>query len=135
MQSWKLLLVQTKVQNNPKWCFRYINKIFLQPQLITKHGYPVEIHRIITEDDYITEVYRIPSGKKSAKPGEKPVLFLHGQCGCSENFIVSGPNSSTAYYLADQGYDVWLVNNKGNRHGRRHKFKNPDKEKSFWNFG
>lgn len=107
----------------------------MQPQIIRKHGYPVEIHQISTEDGYITEAYRIPHGKRSPKPGAEPVLLLHGQCGSSENFIISGPNSSTAYFLADQGYDVWLVNNKGNRHGRAHKTWNPDKDKLFWEFG
>lgn len=62
-------------------------------------------------------------------------MFIHGQCGCAENFINSGPNSSTAYFLADQGYDVWLMNTKGNLNGRAHVTKDPDKDEDFWNFG
>lgn len=103
--------------------------------MIEKHGYPIEKHQIITQDGYITEAFRIPRGKRSTKVGDEPVLFLHGQCGCSENFIVSGPNSSSAYFLADQGYDVWLTNNKGNRHSRAHISMDPDKDKKFWQYG
>lgn len=62
-------------------------------------------------------------------------MFLHGQCGSSENFIITGPKTATGYFLADKGYDVWLVNNKGNIHGRGHVTKNPDKDKDFWKFG
>jgi len=36
--------------------------------------------------------------------------------------------------LANAGYDIWLGNNRGNKHSRHHQTLNPDKDKSFWNF-
>jgi lysosomal acid lipase/cholesteryl ester hydrolase len=36
--------------------------------------------------------------------------------------------------LANEGYDVWFGNNRGNKHSRNHTTLNPDKNASFWEF-
>ena len=41
--------------------------------MITKDGYPVQTHPVITDDCYILEMHRIPYGKKSPVI---PVTFL-----------------------------------------------------------
>lgn len=43
-------------------------------------------------------------------------------------------NFVTAFILADNGYDVWLANCRGNYYSRRHKYLNPDTDKKFWTF-
>lgn len=40
----------------------------------------------------------------------------------------------TAFALVDAGYDVWLLNARGNYYSRRHKTLNPDVDAVFWNF-
>ncbi|CAH1113090.1 unnamed protein product [Psylliodes chrysocephalus] len=105
------------------------------PQLLTKYGYPVEIHDIITEDGYIITIFRIPHGKNSTKVHKYPVILFPGTCGCSENFVATGPEHAIGFYLSDKGFDVWLANNRGNRHARKHKTLNPEKDRKFWNFG
>lgn len=39
-----------------------------------------------------------------------------------------------AFMLADEGYDVWLANHRGNKHSRNHTVLNPDSDSQFWNF-
>lgn len=40
-----------------------------------------------------------------------------------------------AYQFADAGYDVWLMNARGNRYGMRHLSLDPEKDKlAFFNF-
>ncbi|CAH1179220.1 unnamed protein product [Phaedon cochleariae] len=104
-------------------------------QIIRKHGYPVETHHVTTSDGYIITFYRVPHGRNRNATQKYPVLMVPGTCGCSENFIVAGPNKATPYFLADRGFDVWLLNTRGNRHARRHVTLNPNNDKRFWDFG
>ncbi|KAK9887099.1 hypothetical protein WA026_020043 [Henosepilachna vigintioctopunctata] len=103
-------------------------------QTINKYGYPVETHEVTTEDGYILNIFRIPHGKEGSGVNEKTMLVMHGLFGQAENFIIAGIyNASLAYHLADNGYDVWLGNSRGNHHGKRHIKLSPN-IKAFWNF-
>ncbi|XP_033217295.1 lipase 1-like isoform X2 [Belonocnema kinseyi] len=73
-------------------------------RLIEDYGYLVESHNIVTKDGYILEIHRIP-----------------GIRGSSADWVLTGPNRSLAFLLAENGYDVWLGNNRGNTFGKNHK--------------
>ncbi|XP_055615660.1 lipase 1-like [Toxorhynchites rutilus septentrionalis] len=102
------------------------------PQLITKYGYKMENHVVETEDGYLLTMFRIlprqaPISKKF------PVLIIHGLLGSSADFVISGPNNSLAYILADNGYDVWLGNVRGSRYSKDHSSMSTD-SKEYWDF-
>ncbi|EDV32373.2 uncharacterized protein Dana_GF15804 [Drosophila ananassae] len=99
----------------------------LVPDLIRKYDYPVEVHKIHTKDGFILTSHRIP------KSGGQPVLIVHGLLDSSAGFVILGPNKSLAFLLSDLGYDIWLLNTRGNQYSRKHKrFHRYQPE--FWNF-
>lgn len=102
--------------------------------LITKFGYPHEVHTFTTPDGYILTMFRIPGSDKSPPaPGKVPVLLMHGTLSSSADWIIAGPPRSLAFQLADEGYDVWLGNQRGNTHSRAHTSIDP-KKAAFWEF-
>ncbi|XP_033217101.1 lipase 3-like [Belonocnema kinseyi] len=133
------------------------------PELITKHGYIAETHHVWTEDGYRLELHRVlsrnqdndkiknpklrdpncniesekvplegPFSKKriSKRP---PILVNHGLLSSSADWVLLGPQKALAYLLVDQGYDVWLVNVRGNSYSQFHKKWNV-KDREFWDF-
>lgn len=113
------------------------------PGLVTKYGFPVEIHQVITDDGYILTLHRIPHGRhKASVEGElnqnevktkEPVFMQHGLLGSSSSWILACPEKAPAYIMADAGYDVWLGNARGNHYSRNHTHLSPDEER-FWDF-
>ena len=63
-----------------------------------------------------------------------PILIQHGVFDSADFVVSHGPDLSPAFYLANLGYDVWVANARGNKYSRQHKYLNPDKDASFWNF-
>ena len=64
----------------------------IQPQIIERRGYPVEIHQVTTDDGYILEIHRIPAQKSN---GPKKVVFLqHGVLESSGAWVVNPSSRS-----------------------------------------
>lgn len=114
-------------------------KILNQKELLTQDevyyanlwGYTSEKHEVVTEDGYILIMYRIL--KKGTNPqGKRPVLIGHGLFQCSGAFVLN-EERSLAFVLIDEGYDVWVGNNRSTA-GLGHtslSYKDPE----YWNWG
>ncbi|XP_064487818.1 gastric triacylglycerol lipase-like [Ornithodoros turicata] len=111
-------------------------------ELIASKGYPVEEYTIMTRDGYIFGIQRIPYGRWGPSTYRRsgswtgvrmPVLLLHGILQSSVDFVINMPDQSLGFMLADEGYDVWLANTRGNTYGKRHAWLDPDSEE-FWDF-
>ncbi|XP_050299836.1 lipase 3-like [Anthonomus grandis grandis] len=104
-------------------------------QLLDKYGFPLEYHEVETEDGWILTMHRIPYGRNEVPDPSvtKPAIFFaHPLTGTSMNWAFRAPNVSLALQLADQGYDIWLGNTRGNKNCRHKTLAPSDKE--YWNF-
>ena len=122
-------------------------------EIAQHHGYPFLKYKTVSEDGYQLELHRIPgkrwsNSKDAAREAnlenskKTPVLILHGIGGSSHYWLVSGPGlnleelnftnkvikgKSIVYQLADTNYyDVWILNNRGNRYSRNHMWLDAD---------
>ncbi|PFH53763.1 hypothetical protein AMATHDRAFT_994 [Amanita thiersii Skay4041] len=104
------------------------------------HGYSFEEHVVLTKDGYLLGLHRLPSkaGQKSAHPGTstgKPVVYLHhGLLMNSEVWVcLTQAERALPFVLVEQGYDVWLGNNRGNKYSKKSIHHSPSEAK-FWDF-
>ncbi|XP_047039273.1 lipase 3-like [Helicoverpa zea] len=102
-------------------------------ELTAKYDYPTEVHTVTTAEGYILKVFRILS-KCSETDKQYPVLLLHGIFDTTDLWVVPGTRNGLGYVLADNCYDVWAANHRGNYYSRKHVKLDPDKDQEYWNF-
>ena len=79
-------------------------------------GLKLDEYEITTKDGFIIVLQHLYRPSSKAEPPhaaskKKPVLFVHGLMQSSASFLTSG-FKSLAYFMVDNGYDVWLGNNR-----------------------
>lgn len=106
-------------------------------------GYLTEEHIVQTGDGYLLGLHRLPCRKgeehlrvnQGAGSVQKKVVYLHhGLLMSSEVWVcLTEETRSLAFQLVEQGYDVWLGNNRGNKYSKK-SVKHSPISNEFWSF-
>jgi lysosomal acid lipase/cholesteryl ester hydrolase len=106
--------------------------------LVQTRGYSCIKHKVTTQDGYVLHLFNIQRDKEqnhSNNNKQRNIVFLqHGLFNSCATWCLSSNNDALAFTLADNGYDVWLGNNRGTIFGREHIKYNPDEDSEFWKF-
>jgi lysosomal acid lipase/cholesteryl ester hydrolase len=101
---------------------------------VERYGYGFDEFLLTTDDGYKVTLQRISTCTGSSKNGP-PVLMMHGHEGSSADFLMNWPEKSPALILVENGYDIWLGNNRGNAYSKGHvTLTRPEDKDAFWNF-
>ncbi|KAF9891184.1 cholesterol esterase [Aspergillus nanangensis] len=106
-------------------------------------GYEPEEHIVQTGDGYLLGLHRLPyrKGEEGARINQgkgstqKKVVYLHhGLMMCSEVWVcLTEEERCLPFQLVEQGYDVWLGNNRGNKYSKKSIHQSPSSN-DFWDF-
>lgn len=85
---------------------------FNTSQLAASNGYSAHEYNVTTHDGTSVIVFRLlGKGKKSPNTG-LPILYVAGMFGNSDTSAFLGPDRNIVYVLVNEGYDVWLFNDR-----------------------
>ena len=105
-------------------------------QICQENGFALESYTLVTPDDYVLSLYRIPgtfSDLKNKTESKPAVLMQHCQDCDMMEWVWNDSERANAFILARAGYDVWMGNNRGSKYSRAH-LTLDTKSKEFWDF-
>ncbi|KAK2451428.1 triacylglycerol lipase [Trifolium repens] len=90
---------------------------------IAVHGYKCQEYEVTTGDGYILSVQRILEGRSTVSGNmtkKEPVVVQHGVLVDGSTWFMNSPEQNLPMILADNGFDVWVVNARGTKFSRKH---------------
>lgn len=130
----ELVTVQIPISQDLKRILGYKQESTLGlPEVARRNGYKSISHDVITKDGYILKVFQLES-IRCDKRYKVPVLLMHGLLLSAECFVDAGTRAGLAYLLADACFQIWIGNQRGTFHSRRHTTFNANRDKKFWDF-
>ena len=90
-----------------------------QTGYVAMHGLNLTFYEAVTPDGWILSLWRVRSMKIFDEKLSAPVIVSHGLASSAIDFMLNLRNQSTAFILADNGYDIWLTNYRANQFSNR----------------
>jgi len=108
--------------------------------MFDKKKFTVNEYTVKTEDGYLNKLFRVgltQSEKDKLTDAQKqninkPILLQHGLLDSADGWFVAA-EKSVGFHLVNNGYDVWVGNNRGNKYSLSHTDPNISKY-DFWDF-
>ncbi|KAI1323979.1 Alpha/Beta hydrolase protein [Xylariaceae sp. FL0255] len=112
-------------------------------EICATFGYTAEEHVVPTKDGFLLGLHRLAwkKGEEDTKVNDGPasikkrIVYLHhGLLMNSEIWVcLTDARRSLPFVLVEQGFDVWLGNNRGNKYSKKSINHSPNSTK-FWDF-
>jgi hypothetical protein len=90
---------------------------------------------VTTDDGYILTMFRVRH--QETPDGAPAILLQHGLIDTADCWIMNHADESPGFVLANEGYDVWFGNSRGNRNSRAHVSLNisiPEEKAQFYDY-
>lgn len=100
-------------------------------EIVRQNGFSLEAHQVTTKDGYILTLHRIRRLNNNENEAQPAIFLQHGLV-CSSAVWLLSPNG-LAYLLAQNGFDVWMGNFRGNTFSRKHEILT-DSDAEYWQF-
>ena len=100
-------------------------------QIVEENGYIYSSYTVITTDGYHLRLERIQNHE--SPKGKEPVLLQHGLELSAVEWVLNSPDKSPAFMLVNEGFDVWLGNNRGTDQSLGHDYYSY-KSWRYWEF-
>ncbi|XP_018496369.2 lipase 3 [Galendromus occidentalis] len=108
----------------------------------SSQGMAFDEYSVVTSDRWKLKIHRVRSPDVYNSTLSTPVLISHGLTCSSADFMMNPRSESLAFILADNGFDVFLVNHRGNqfsyekvsKSGLAYPAKGEDIYESAWQF-
>ena len=100
-----------------------------------RFGYDWEAHKVHTEDRYILTTFHVlgKTGEERKEPTKGSVLIQHGDTMDGASWLNSFEEGAPFHLLlADQGYDVWIGNNRGTMYSWDHETLSSADDPEYW---
>ena len=110
-------------------------------EVMDYYGYQWEDVKVTTEDGYILTMFHITGkvGSGSLTVDKPPILISHGMMCDATSWIedikrYGGESLPFQLQLAEEGYDVWLMNQRGTWYSMEHETLDAAVDEQYWLF-
>lgn len=101
-----------------------------------QYGYDWEAHKVVTDDDYVLTTFHIlgKRGEARTATSKGSVLCQHGAYMDGTSWLAGFTGTPFHLKLVDEGYDVWIGNNRGTEYSQGHQNLSAINDDSYWDF-